>query len=124
MNENHTIAMEIKTETYLGKGFFLFDIAFVFAFWFIMSNFDTLVYPQLKIVYTAFNILLAVALTRKSGKNPQKRIYEALIIYFLSQKSRRYHVKERIYANEEEKGEEEPKTISTLFSGYEKQSED
>lgn len=86
------IPHEIKSETYFGKGIFLLDLAIVFGYWFIMSSFDGLIYDKLSFFYTAFNVIVAFILTRKSRKNPKKRLYESLIIYFLSLKNNRFHM--------------------------------
>lgn len=86
------IPQEIKSETYFGKGIFLLDLAIIFGYWFLMSSFDNLIYDKISIFYTAFNVLIAFILTRKSRKNPKKRLYESLIIYFLSLKNNKYHM--------------------------------
>lgn len=86
------IPQEIKSETYFGKGIFLLDLAVIFGYWFLMSSFDDLIYDKLSIFYTAFNVLIAFILTRKSRKNPKKRLYESLLIYFLSLKNNKYHM--------------------------------
>lgn len=95
MDEKYLIATEVKSETYFGRGIFLFDLAFIFGFWFIMSNFDFLVYEALSLPYTIFNVALAFFLTRKSAKNPQKRIYESLIIFLISRSTQKYHIQDR-----------------------------
>lgn len=100
MEEKYLIATEVKSETYFGRGIFLFDLAFIFVYWFVMSNFEFLIYESLKLPYTVFNVAFAFFLTRKSFKNPQKRIYESIIIYFMSRKHVRYYIPDRREKNE------------------------
>lgn len=97
MEEAYTIAMEIKSETYFGKGLFLFDLGFIGVYWFLMSNFEFLIHPALVLPYNITNVLFAFYLTRKSRKNPQKRVYQSIIFGFLAAKNTKYHVKERTY---------------------------
>lgn len=94
MNEQYTIAMEIKSESYFGKGIFLFDLFFMVGYWFVMSNFESLVYPSLRIFFTIFNVTVAFLLTRKSAANPGKRLYQSMAIYFLSFKNNKFYAQE------------------------------
>lgn len=95
----YRIPEEIKSGIYLGLGIYLFDLGAVIGYWFIMSMFDDLIYPSISIVYTIFNILLAIILTRPSHTNPGRRIYH--IVLFKYQKRRkelnRYHERGRTY---------------------------
>ena len=97
MHENYTIAMEIKSETYFGKGIFFFDVAFIVIYYFIFSLFEDLVHPLLVMPYTVFNVLVAFILTRKSSKNPGKRIYQEVLYKLLSTKHTHYHGYESEY---------------------------
>lgn len=94
MQENYTIAMEIKSETYFGKGIFLFDLAFIFVYWYVFSMFENLIHPLLALPYTIFNILVAFILTRKSSKNPGKRIYQEVLYKIMAAKKMSYHCRE------------------------------
>lgn len=100
------VPQEIKSETYFGKGVFLLDLAIIGGYWFLMSSFDSLIYKPISIIYTAFNVMLAFLLTRKSIKNPKKRVYESLIIYFLSLRNNSFHATERRAHEEIEFAEE------------------
>lgn len=103
MNENiGNIPSEIKSSIYIGKGFFLIDLAIIAIYSvIIMDTFKFLVSPKLQVVYTVFNVLIAIFLTRPiNAKNPQKKIYESIIIYFLSLKRNAY-----CYKDAEEKQE-------------------
>ena len=95
MYDSYTIPQEIKSEVYLGKGFYLLDLGIIIGYWFVMSNFDSLIYDTLGLAYTIFNVVVAFLLTRKSTAHPQKRIYETLLMYVLSFKATAYHVRER-----------------------------
>lgn len=95
MYDSYTIPQEIKSEVYLGKGFYLLDIGFIIGYWFIMSNFENYIYDTLSLAYTIFNVVVAFLLTRKSTKHPQKRIYETLMMYVMSFKDTAYHERER-----------------------------
>lgn len=86
MQDEYLIPQEIKSETYFGKGVFLFDLVFVFLFYMIMSLFEEAIDERLRIVYTVFNVFIAFILTRKSSKNPGKRVYESLIFSYLHEK--------------------------------------
>lgn len=89
----YKIPEEIKSGIYLGVGIYLFDLMAVAGFWFMMSAFDELIYPSLSIVYTLFNIMLAIVLTRPSHSNPGKKIYHTLLYKYEKRKafSNRYH---------------------------------
>jgi len=97
MQDNYTIAMEIKSETYFGKGIFFFDVAFIFIYWFVFSLFEDLIHPLLAIPYTVFNIAVAFVLTRKSAKNPGKRIYQEVIYKLMATNQTHYHGYESSY---------------------------
>lgn len=97
MQDSYTIAMEIKSETYFGKGIFFFDLAFIFVYWFLMSNFEGFVHPMLQLPYTAFNVIVALILTRKSTKNPGKRIYQEVIYKLIGMRNMTYKCRERKY---------------------------
>ena len=58
----------------------------VFLFYLVMSLFENIVDERLRLVYTIFNILLAFILTRRSTKNPGKRVYESILFSFLHDK--------------------------------------
>lgn len=94
-NDYYTIAMEIKSETYFGRGIFLIDIFVIAVYWFIFSNFESLVSDVLVMPYNIVNILIPLILTRKSSRNPDKRIGESLIYYILSLRDTGYHYMER-----------------------------
>lgn len=97
MQENYTIAMEIKSETYFGKGIFFFDIAFIVGYWFLFSMFEDLLHPLMAMPYTVFNIFIAFILTRKSSKNPGKRIYQEVLYKLLAIKKMSYRCPEKRY---------------------------
>ena len=94
MDEQYTIAMEIKSESYFGKGIFLFDLFFMVGYWFFLSNFEGLVYPSLRIFFSIFNVAIAFLLTRKSAANPGNRIFQGMVIYFLSFKNSKFYAQE------------------------------
>lgn len=89
------IPHEIKSETYFGKGIFLLDLGVIFGFWLVMSSFDNLIDDKMTAFYTIFNVVIGFLITRKSRTNPQKRIYECWIIYFLSLKNNKFHLNGR-----------------------------
>lgn len=101
-NNIGNIPTEIKSAVYVGKGFFLSDLAFILIYsMIIMDQLKYLVSPKLQSVYMIFNVIVAVILTRPiNAKNPQKKIYQALLIYFLSKRNQAYY-----YIEPEEKGE-------------------
>lgn len=95
MDEEYTIAMEIKSETYFGKGIFFFDLAVIVGYWFVMSNFEELLHPLLTLPYTVFNLGLAFVMTRKSSRNPGKRVYQSFLYRILAEKNAKWYFKER-----------------------------
>lgn len=95
MDEEYTIAMEIKSETYFGKGIFFFDLAVIVGYWFVMSNFESVLHPLLTLPYTIFNLGLAFVMTRKSSKNPGKRIYQSFLYRLLATKGKAWYFPER-----------------------------
>lgn len=78
----YKIPEEIKSGIYLGAGIYLSDLIIVAGFWFITSMFDEIIYPSINIVYTIFNIVLAIILTRPYSKNPGKKIYHVILFKF------------------------------------------
>ena len=94
LDEYYTIPMEIKSETYFGKGLFLFDLAFIAGYWFVLSNFEPILHNAMVMPYTIFNVLVAFILTRKSGRNQGKRLYQSLLFAVLATKKTNYHMKE------------------------------
>lgn len=93
VNNVGNIPSEIKSAVYLGKGFFLSDLAFILIYsMIIMDTFKFLVAPKLYPFYVVFNVIVAIVLTRPiNSKNPQKKIYHSLIIYFLSRKRNTFY---------------------------------
>lgn len=86
-----SIPKEIKSENYLTNGMFLFDIVFIAILWLVGDFFSDLIYGNLVTFYTLLNIVIGVILTRKTSTNPQKRVFQALIIKFMSAKRNKYH---------------------------------
>ncbi|MCU7378906.1 DUF5592 family protein [Clostridiales Family XIII bacterium ASD5510] len=120
--ETYQIAMEIKSETYFGKGIFLFDLAFIGTYWFFFSNFEFLLHEALVLPYTVLNVLVAFLLTRKSIKNPGKRLYQSLLYAVLASRDGAYHARERsydeiIYLEEESPQERAERTAETGEGG-------
>lgn len=95
LQQEYLIPQEVKSEIYFGKGIYFFDAAFIVMFWFVLSNFETLVYEPIRIGYTVFNIVIPLILTRKSKDNPGRRRYQSLIFTFLADKQTIYHGRER-----------------------------
>lgn len=97
------VPQEIKSETMLGKGIFLIDIAVIVAIYFIFDFFKPIIHPLLQTPYTVFTIILGFIITRPSYKNPQKRIYSSILFRILKD-DETYHRKDMTI--------EETKTIS------------
>lgn len=93
--ETYLIAMETKSATYLGKGVFLVDLFIMAVYWFVLDFFQPLIHPDLQLVFSIWNVFLAFLMTRKSRKNPQKRILQSLLYALWARNHTVYHVHER-----------------------------
>lgn len=93
MQDEYLIPQEIKSETYFGRGMYFFDLAFIAMWYMIMSLFEDIVDPRVRIIYMGLNVIVPAILTRRSTKNPEKRIYESIIISFFMSRETKYHNK-------------------------------
>ena len=69
------IPEEVNSEVRLIKGLYLFDIVFIFGFYFVGDMFQDLIHPLFQIPYMVFLVLFSLYLTRPSRENPGKRKY-------------------------------------------------
>ena len=77
----YLIPNEIKSSTQLNRWLYGMDLIFILA-WMLMSmQFAGLVHHLLTVPYYIFNAAVAFALTRQSPYNPQKKIYQTVLIY-------------------------------------------
>lgn len=88
-----TIPRTIRSETMLGKGIFLTDVAIIVACYFLLDNFKDFVHPLLQVFYTVFTIVLGFVITRKTKSNPGKRVLSSIVFYWNKDK-KTYHRKE------------------------------
>lgn len=89
----YTMPQELHSETKLGKYIFFIDAAVIGGYYLFFSIFEDYVHPTLTTVYTVFNVLVAFLLTRPSRANPQRRIYQSLLIGLITDQNV-YHVKQ------------------------------
>lgn len=80
------IPEEVNSEVRLMKGLYLFDIAFIFGFYFVGDMFQDLIHPLLQIPYMVFLVLFSLYLTRPSRENPDKRKYFSFLYKILKKK--------------------------------------
>lgn len=78
-NNVFIIPEEVTSEIRLIKGLYLFDIIFIFAFYFIGDMFQGLIHPLIQIPYMFFLVILSLYLTRPSHENPGKRKYYSFL---------------------------------------------
>lgn len=119
MEETYTIAMEIKSETYFGKGLFLLDLVVIVGYWLLLSNLESLLHPSVRLPYTVFNILAAFLLTRKSRRNPGKRVYQSLLYRIWAGRGQAYAAKkERQYEEIHYEPEEEERRLCEALAAF------
>lgn len=100
MAEQYMVPKEIKSGIYFGKGVYLFDLAFVAGYWFVFSNLEFLIYEPLRIVYTIFNVLVAIYITRPVNSNPGKRRIHRMAFLLTERKNSIYHMRETAHEKE------------------------
>lgn len=81
MNYTSTAVDEIKSETKVYKGIYLFDFFFLILYMMISYILRFFVASSLTVVFMIFSAICALYLTSKSSTNKQRRKYEALILF-------------------------------------------
>lgn len=91
MDNDYITPQELKAEPYLGLGVYLADAFIIVGYWVIMSNFTSMIYAPLEIPYYIVNAAVPFFLTRKSAKNPGRRLFQSILFTFLADKKTKYH---------------------------------
>ncbi|MDC2867804.1 DUF5592 family protein [Bacillus sp. BP-3] len=84
---NYRIPKEIRTELKINKVLYLFDLLFLIGLIVFTMITKTLIHPMLQIPYYIFMLVIGIALIVRPNSNPQKRMYEALIIAMTRKRS-------------------------------------
>ena len=85
---SQTLIEELHTPTKVHKRLYLFDLCFVFLYFFIFMIFgQERVHQALQIPYYVFNFVVALLLTTHSPFNPQKRIFQSILFYIKRDRS-------------------------------------
>lgn len=92
MTEHYIIPQELKSQTKVSSKLKLYisDFFFCIIYFMCFLVLDVFVDERLQYPYYAFNIFMALILTRQSIYNPPKRIYQSLI-YMIVKDRTVYH---------------------------------
>lgn len=77
----YTVAKEIKSETKVARGIYLFDLFFVIVYFTVSLILGGAVHARLRIPFYLFSLAAALFLTAKSRTNRHRRNYEALLLF-------------------------------------------
>lgn len=77
----YIVAKEIKSETKVAKGIYLFDFFFVLIYCTASFILGGAVHARLRILFYAYSMVCALFLTAKSRTNRHRRNYEAMILF-------------------------------------------
>ncbi|MFD4820122.1 DUF5592 family protein [Peribacillus butanolivorans] len=83
---NYRIPKEITTELKINKALYLFDLIFMVALLVIAMVLGNVVHSSLKIPFYIFMGLIGVISIIRPYTNPQKRMYQAILIAFSRKK--------------------------------------
>lgn len=81
MEEQYTIAQEIKSESKVGFVFYAFDFFFLIIYAIITYILANIVHEALVIPFWIFSLLMGLFLTMPSNLNRKRRNYQSIIIY-------------------------------------------
>lgn len=77
----YTITKEIKSQTKVGFGIYVFDFMFLVLFGIIAFSLRSMVNDHLLIPYAIFSATVALFLTSPSYFNRKRRNYQSLLLY-------------------------------------------
>lgn len=77
----YIVAKEIKSETKVAKGIYLFDLFFVIIYCTVSLILGGAVHASLRIPFYVYSIFCALFMTAKSRTNRHRRNYEAMILF-------------------------------------------
>ncbi|MGL4483769.1 MAG: DUF5592 family protein [Anaerovoracaceae bacterium] len=86
----HIVPQEIRSQTKVIKGIYLFDLAFIISYYLFFSAFIANVHGSLTVLYHITNIIIPLILTRKSPFNSGKRIFQTIYFIIIADRST-YH---------------------------------
>lgn len=90
MQRTYTVVKELKAPIKIFRNLFLFDVAFVLGFMMIAYLLKIFVQPIIQPTYFIFSVVMALILTSKPPKNPQKRVFN-VIYYWIIKDRYTYH---------------------------------
>ncbi len=77
----YTAVNEIKTETKVYKGIYLFDFFFLIIYMMITWMIKDFVSSNLQVLFFVFSLICALYLTSKSTTNKERRKYQAIVLF-------------------------------------------
>ncbi len=77
----YTAVNEIKTETKVYKGIYLFDFFFIIIYMMITWMVKDFVSSNLQVLFIVFSAICALYLTSKSATNKNRRKYQAIVLF-------------------------------------------
>lgn len=80
-NRRHFVPVEVRTRKKISAKIYLFDFFFLIGALVVALATQNLVIPSLRIIYIGFTLLVALYLTRNSGNNPGKHVFQAMWFY-------------------------------------------
>lgn len=92
MADHYIIPQELKSQTKISSALklYLTDFFFIIAYFVCFLILNIFVDERLHYPYYAFNLFMALLLTRQSIYNPPKRIYQSLL-YLIAKDRTTYH---------------------------------
>ncbi|PGN53212.1 hypothetical protein CN978_31085 [Priestia megaterium] len=84
---NYTIPKEISTELKINKSLYLFDLLFIIGLLLFTMMLRHFIHPMLHIPFYVFMGIFGLIMILRPLTNPQKRMYEILLLTIVRKKS-------------------------------------
>ncbi|MGI8382593.1 DUF5592 family protein [Priestia megaterium] len=84
---NYTIPKEISTELKINKSLYLFDLLFIIGLLLFTMMLRYFIHPMLYIPFYVFMGIFGLIMILRPLTNPQKRMYEILLLTMVRKKS-------------------------------------
>lgn len=98
----YLVVEEVKAQTKVHKGIFVFDLFFIIVYMTITGMLGSVVHSNFRVVYYIFSFCCGLFLTLTSGKNRKRRNYQSMLLFFKKDREVYYPVNENEIEVEDE----------------------